>query len=157
MRISTRKAEKADFERVRELLQQLSVILFERNETVTRPPDEALLTDSIYDQFLTHYESIVAIDESGIVCGFALLWVRDVNDLVFKTSKDLLVHYIVADQARPPQGIGSKLMDAALDFGRKAGAATLSVGTIETLDANCFYRKRFEGGLPKQLIYSRLL
>jgi len=103
-----------------------------------QPPDLDLARTFLRERF-EHNQSIVflAFDERGIALGFTQLYPSFSSGLAKRIF--VLNDLFVVPEARR-QGIGRMLLEAAADYGRKAGAARLTLSTaLDNASAQALY------------------
>ena len=129
-----REATSQDMPRVLELINALAI--FERE------PNEVQITaaDLINDGFgeIPKFKCFVAYSKEVIV-GMALVYTR------YSTWKGKVLHLedLIVDEVHRGEGVGSKLLDAVVDYGHQLGVKRIS---WEVLDWNepaiTFYKKK---------------
>ena len=159
MPTTTRRADSNDFEKVRELIDQLTATILDSNPDTARQPGAKPLTRLDYDRWVEDadkvFEPTVAIDDNGKIVGFGLFVIIKQNSPHFLDTISVDISERIVDERERQKNVGSALLAKAEEFARKKNATCLQVGTISNLKANCFYRKHFKGGRPRQIIYSK--
>ena len=139
--IAVRFAGEGDLERVNELRRQVNELHVEGRPDVFRPGFCDELRDYVYEIFGDPQKKIVVAEESGSVCGFAVLnhIVRPENPFMFERDYLDIDEFGVDEQARR-RGVASAMVRFIRDWAKEQGFRRLELNMWEfNSDALAFY------------------
>lgn len=145
-----RIADVNDRERLTELFMQLHRRHVEIKPETFRMPEREWFSERI-TEILNDDEQTVLVHESGVIDGYAVVKITDVNAEEKKPRRVCYIDcFAVAEDCRR-QGIGTELFGAVKAFGKERGCTSVQLGvTACNSDAVAFYNEM--GLAPRTII-----
>ena len=136
-----RKANRADIQRILELLHQVNMVHYEKRPDLFKP-HTTKYNEQELGALLTDDTKPVFVYDDGTVLGYAFCQINQIKDnILLQDIKTLYIDDICVDESARGRHIGKALFEFVRDYAQSIGCRNITLNVWEGNDAAlCFYR-----------------